>query len=119
MEVPDVRATSAWVALPADGWIIDLYGQPREAFEKKLVRTLETGKPVIHTVWSSPDWPDYCGAKSWDEGGRSIFDDQLEVCRSYNVPVAHFCTQNEIRRDGKVIEQIRWGWHAVNPLVRD
>gem|GEM_PF-3279581 len=119
MEVPNARSTSAWVALPADGWMIDLYGMHREEFEKKLVMTLETGKPVVHTVWSSPDWPVYYGAKSWDGGGRQVFEDQLDVCRSYNVPVAHFCVQKDVSRDGKVVEQLRWGWHAVNPIVRD
>jgi hypothetical protein len=119
MEVPNVRGTSAWVALPADGWVIDLYGRHREEFEKKLIMTLETGRQVIHIVWSSPDWPEFCGAKSWDEGGRQVFEDQVEICRSYNVPVAHFCTQAAVRnKEGKVVEQIRSGWNAVNPIVR-
>jgi hypothetical protein len=119
MEVPNARATSGWVALPADGWVIDLYGRGREEFEKKVVMALETGKPLIHIVWSSPEWPALCGAKSWEEGGRKIFDDQLDICRGYNVPVAHFCTQKSVCRDGKILEVIRWGWHAVDPVVRN
>ena len=119
MEVPNVRAESGWVALPADGWVIDLYGRRREEFERKLVKTLETGKPVIHIIWSSPDWPDLCGATAWDEGGRHVFEDQLEVCRAFNVPVAHFCTQRPLSREGKESEPIRWGWHSVNPVVRE
>ena len=118
MQHPDVRAKSGWIELPADGWVIDLYGQPRVAFEKKVVKSLETGKPLIHIVWASPDWPDHSGAKSWDEGGRKIFDDQLEICRGYNVPVAYFCTQKYEMKDGKRVAPIRWGWHAVKPEVR-
>jgi len=118
MQVPNVRAESGWIALPADGWVIDLYGQHRDPFEKKLVKCLETGKPVIHIAWASPDWPKFCGAKSWDDGGRQVFDDQLDVCRSYNVPVAFFCTQKYVERDGKRVQPIRWGWHAPDPIVR-
>ena len=119
MEVPNVRAKTGWVALPADGWVIDLYGQPREAFEKKVVKALETGKPLVHIAWASPDWPDYCGAESWNDGGREIFDNQLEVCRGYNVPVAYFCTQKDVVKDGKQVAPIRWGWHAEDETVRD
>ncbi len=118
MEVPNVRAASGWVALPADGWIIDLYGQPRESFEKKVVQALETGKPLIHIVWSSPEWLGHSGGRDWTEG-RRIFDDQLDVCRGYNVPVAHFCTQAAVKSEGRPGEPIRWGWHAVSPVVRD
>ena len=119
MEVPNVRASSAWVALPADGWVIDLYGMHREAFEKKVVKCLETGKPLIHIVWSSPEWVAYTGGTSWEDGGRKVFDDQLDVCRGYNVPVAHFLCQDQVVKDGEVVEGIRWGWHAVDPYVRD
>jgi len=118
MQVPNVRAEGGWVALPADGWVIDLYGQPREEFEKKVVMCLETRKPLIHIAWASPEWPEYCGAESWDKGGRKIFDDQVEICREYNVPVAYFCTQKYVEKDGKRINPIRWGWHAVDPVVR-
>jgi len=118
MEVPNVRAESGWVALPADGWVIDLYGEPRRKFEKKLVKTLETGKPVVHIAWASPEWLRWSGADTW-EGGRRIMDDQVDVCRAYNVPVAYFCTQNEEEdENGKKICGIRWGWHARDPVVR-
>ena len=117
-QIPNVRAQTGWVALPADGWIIDLYGVPRQQFEKKVLMCLETGKPLIHIAWASPDWPQYCGAESWIPSGRKIFDDQLDVCRSYNVPVAHFCTQKYVEKDGKRIRPILWGWHAVDPVVR-
>ena len=115
MEVPSVRAESGWVALPADGWVIDLYGQPREQFEKKVVICLETGKPLIHIVWASPEWPHWCGAESWDDGGRDIFEDQLEICRAYNVPAAYFCTQKYVEEPGKPRVPIRWASISGRP----
>ena len=119
MEVPDVRAVGdGWVALPADGWVIDLYGEPRRKFEKKLLKALETGKPVVHIAWASPTWLRWSGADTW-EGGRRVMDDQIDVCRAYNVPVAYFCTQNkEVDKEGNKIFGIRWGWHAKDPVVR-
>jgi len=130
MEVPDVKAKNGWIALPADGWIIDLYGQPREEFEKKLVKALETGKPVIDIVWSSPSWHT-CGGtepcelgvdKSPDKIGCEIqvFKDQLEICRGYNVPVAHFCVQPPVKNDkGEKISGFLWGWQATDRVLRD
>lgn len=118
MEVPNVRAESGWVALPADGWVIDLYGRPADEFEQKLVRALETGKPVIHIIWSSPTWLQYSGGETWEEG-RRVFQAQMDVCRGYNIPVAHFCAQNRVLKDGKVVHPIRWGWHAEDEEVRD
>ncbi len=119
MQVPNVRAQSGWVALPADGWVIDLYGQRREVFEKKLVQSLETNKPVIHIAWASPTWTDWMGAASWEDGGRQVFDDQVEVCRSYNVPVGYFVCQKYLIVEGKRIHRIRWGWHCIDPVTRD
>lgn len=123
MVAPDVRAKSGWVALPADGWVLDLYGLPRLAFEKKLIKFLETGKPVVHIAWASPKWSLYQaeGTTSenwWNKAGRKVFDQQIEVCRAYNVPVAYFCCQQAEHKDGKEIAPIRWGWHAVDPEVR-
>jgi len=66
MIAPDVHATSGWVALPADGWVMDLYGEPRERFEKKLVKFRETGKPLIHIAWASPKWTANGGAPRGD-----------------------------------------------------
>ena len=114
----DVHATSGWVALPSDGWVIDLYGRPAEAFEKKLVMFLEAGRPVVHIAWASPTWPQWSGAETWDGGGRAIMDDQVAVCRAYDVPVAYFCTQPAGTDERGERYAIRWGWHARDPLVR-
>lgn len=124
MEVPNARAKKGWVALPADGWVIDLYGQPRPIFEQKLVKALETGKPVIHIIWASPEWMFYdkqgCTKKNWwEKNGRPVFEYQLDVCRAYNVPVAYFCTQQYVNdAEGNRVEFVRWGWQAKDPLVR-
>ncbi len=123
MVAPEVGAKSGWVALPADGWVLDLYGQPAEAFEKKLVKFLETGKPAVHIAWASPTWMFYdkegwTKETWWAGAGRRVFDDQVRICREYNVPVAYFCCQPAERKDGKLLAPIRWGWHAVDPAVR-
>jgi hypothetical protein len=115
----DVRATGGWVALPADGWLIDLYGLRGRVFERKLVQFLEAGKPVVHIVWASPTWlnPTLSGADTW-EGGEEILDEQLDVCRAYNVPVAYFCTQPGGTDEQGKTYNIRWAWHAQDPVVR-
>jgi len=123
MVAPEVGTTSGWVALPADGWVLDLYGQPAAAFEKKLLKFLETGKPAIHVAWASPTWVFYdregCTKEDWwATAGRKVFDDQVRVCREYNVPVAYFCCQEAEVVDGKQVAPIRWGWHALDPATR-
>jgi hypothetical protein len=113
----DVRATGGWMALPADGWLIDLYGLRERVFERKLVKFLEAGKPVVHLAWASPTWlnPTLSGADSWEPGGQKILDEQLDVCRAYNVPVAYFCVQPEGFTDES---GTRAGWYAKDPVVR-
>jgi len=115
----DVRATGGWVALPADGWLIDLYGLRGPIFERKLVKFLEAGKPVVHIAWASPTWlnPTLSGADNW-ERGQEILDEQLAVCRAYDVPVAYFCTQPGGKDEEGKPFNIRWGWHAADPVVR-
>ncbi len=115
----DVRATGGWEALAADGWLVDLYGLRGRVFERKLVKFLEAGKPVVHIAWASPTWlnPTLSGADTW-EGGQEILDEQLEVCRAYNVPVAYFCTQPGGTDEQGNTYNIRWGWHAKDPVVR-
>ena len=117
----DVWATGGWVALPADGWLIDLYGLRGRAFESKLVKFLEAGKPVVHIAWASPTWlnPTLSGAETWEPGGQEILDEQLDVCRAYNVPVAYFCTQPGGKDEEGNTFNIRWGWHAEDPVVRN
>jgi len=123
MIAPDVNATRGWVALPADGWVMDLYGRHREEFEKKLIKFMETGKPVVHIAWASPTWmfhdKEGCTKEDWwAKAGRPVFDEQVRICREYNVPVAYFCCQQAEVKDGKKLAPIRWGWHAVDPVTR-
>lgn len=123
MIAPDVNAKSGWVALPADGWVMDLYGRHAEEFEKKLLKFLETGKPIVHIAWASPTWvfhdAEGCTKEDWwEKAGRAVFDDQVRICREYNVPVAYFCCQQAEFEDGERVAPIRWGWHAVDPATR-
>ena len=123
MIAPDVRAERGWVALPADGWVMDLYGRRAEEFEKKLIKFLQTGKPLVHIAWASPTWmfhdKEGCTKDDWwDRAGRAVLDEQVRICREYNVPVAYFCCQQAEHKDGKRLAPIRWGWHAVCPATR-
>ena len=123
MIAPDVNATRGWVALPADGWVMDLYGRHSEEFEKKLIKFMETGQPVVHIAWASPTWvfhdKEGCTKEDWwARAGRPVFDEQVRICREYNVPVAYFCCQQAEVKDGRKIAPIRWGWHAVDPVTR-
>jgi len=122
MIAPSVRDKRGWVALPADGWVMDLYGLRGYEFEKKMLKFLETGKPLVHIAWASPTWifydrEGYMEEDWWEKAGRAVFDEQLRICREYNVPVAYFCCQPSGEKDGKRYP-IRWGWHAVDPVVR-
>lgn len=119
MEVPNVRGGS-WAALPADGWVIDLYGMGRERFEAKLLMALETGKPVIHIAWASPTYLSYAGADNWDPGGEQVLQDQIDVCRLYNVPVAYFCYEHlpfENQEGGVSYGWVK-GWEGRNFVLR-
>ena len=120
MEVPRVHRERGWVALPADGWIINLYGKGRDAFERKLVAALETDRPVIHIAWASPTWLRWSGADAWEPDGLRILKDQIEVCREYDVPVAFFAAQPPTYDSmGRRLQGILWAWAATDPGVRE
>lgn len=125
MEAPGVRDKGGWVALPADGWIMNLYGIRKDVFEKKMLKFLETGVPVVHIAWASPKWmfhdkTGYTRNNWWEKVGRSVFDEQVRICREYNVPVAYFCCQISPpgTYEGWGGGPIRWGWYALDPVVR-
>lgn len=60
----------------ADGWIIDPYKLPTQDFRKYLMKWLQTGLPVINCVNASPE-----------VGAFSSSQDQVDVCREFNVPM--------------------------------
>jgi len=60
----------------ADGWIIDPYRYQTQDFRKYLMKWLATGLPVINCVNSSPE-----------VGAFSSSQDQVDVCREFNVPM--------------------------------
>ena len=88
-------------------------GLRQRPFETKLIKFLESVKPVVLINWASLTWlnPTPSGADT-SEGGQEILDEKLDVYRAYNVPVAYFCTQlGGTDKQGKTYN-IRWGWHA-------
>ncbi len=60
----------------ADGWIIDPYRLQTQDFRKYLMKYVVTGLPVINCVNASPE------IDAW-----SSSQDQVDVCREFNVPM--------------------------------
>jgi len=65
----------------ADGWIIDPYGYGTQDFRKYLMKYMVEGKPVIACLNAS-DW-----VASWESS-----QDQVDVCREFNIPMFFFAT---------------------------
>ncbi len=65
----------------ADGWIIDPYGYGTQDFRKYLMKYMVEGKPVIACINAS-DW-----VASWESS-----QDQVDVCREFNIPMFFFAT---------------------------
>lgn len=65
--------------LRADGWIIDPYGYGAQEFRKYLMKYLVEGKPVIACVNASEDVAPWASS-----------EDQVRVCREFNIPVFFF-----------------------------
>lgn len=94
-----------WPLLPADGWLIDEYCKPRDQFAKLVKQYTLLGKPLIHIAWAAPGWPEF---STWDQ----VFDDQLEICRRYGVPVSFFCWWPPNSTPAPPGNQSMWSWEA-------
>ncbi|MCX7599028.1 MAG: hypothetical protein N2512_09210 [Armatimonadetes bacterium] len=97
------RPCYQWLTMPdpphgklkADGWILDAYGFTYDSFRRHLARFVVTGKPVIVCVnATSPKVP-------WAAEGILVGDpgspaeDQMRVCREFNVPVFFYAVGKE------------------------
>ena len=94
-----------WPLLPADGWLIDEYCLPREPFANMVKKYTILDKPLIHIAWAAPDWKEF---SSWDK----VWDDQLEICRRYNVPISFFCWWPPDSTPPPPGNQSMWSWSA-------
>lgn len=65
----------------ADGWIIDPYAYGTQDFRKYLMKYLVEGKPVIACINAS------VRVASWESS-----QDQVDVCREFNIPMFFFAT---------------------------
>ncbi|MBD3293278.1 MAG: hypothetical protein GF393_10160 [Armatimonadia bacterium] len=68
----------------ADGWIIDPYRLNTQDFRKYLMKWLATGLPVINCVNASPS-----------VGHFQSSQDQVDVCREFNVPMFVYAVDDE------------------------
>jgi hypothetical protein len=94
-----------WPLLPADGWLIDEYCRPRQAFANLVKKYVVLDKPLIHIAWAAPGWKEF---STWDQ----VWDDQLEICRSYRVPIAFFCWWPPDSTPPPPGNQSLWSWSA-------
>ncbi len=94
-----------WPLLPADGWVIDEYCLPAAQFERLVRQYKLLDKPLIHIAWAAPDWPEFA---TWDK----VWDDQLAICRRYDVPIAFFCWWPPNSTPPPPGNQSMWSWSA-------
>ncbi len=94
-----------WPLLPADGWLIDEYCKPRDAFENLVKKYVVLDKPLIHIAWAAPGWKEFA---TWEE----VWDDQLAICRRYDVPIAFFCWWPPTNTPAPPGGQSMWSWSA-------
>ena len=120
----DWTGQTGWRALPADGWVCDLYNMPRTEYERHVISFLHTGKPLVAILWASPQWPINTHsqfstpAQWWRQEGARVLRDQLDICRAYNIPVAYFACQKNLFKAGKLVHPIYWAWQATDRITR-
>lgn len=76
--------------IPADGWVIDEYYIRGPQFRRIVQRYLVTGAPLVvmpYAAWSTGETP-------WSESTWQSLDEQLQVCREYNLPTAFYWVYN-------------------------
>lgn len=72
--------------IPADGWVIDEYFISGPTFRRIVQRYLVTGVPLVvmpYAAWSTGEQP-------WTPATWQSLEDQLQVCREYNLPTAFY-----------------------------
>ena len=82
--------------LRADGWVYDFYHPGREAFRRKLMSYLVTGKPFVMCISASPDV-----ARFEELAGERVSQGQVEACREFNIPMFFYCVD------------LKWGSPAI------
>lgn len=86
-----------WPQLPADGWAIDEYARRGDTFEPFIRKYVVRQLPLFQIIWAAPLMKSF----DWESAGSPAFDEQLAICRKYDVPCAYFCWEGH----GNV-----WGW---------
>jgi hypothetical protein len=82
----DSTGAEPTLEIPADGWIIDTYEVGGREFRRCAQSFLVTGKPLVVMLWAC--WYDDEGP--WRTELWQYFEDQLQVCREYNLPTAFY-----------------------------
>jgi len=75
----------------ADGWIIDPYGMRKARFRRYLMKYVVLGKPVVNCQHATP-----LGRYAVKDPNVHIAtQEQIEVCREFNVPMFFYCVDNK------------------------
>ena len=75
----------------ADGWIIDPYGMRKDRFRRYLMKYVVLGKPVVNCQHATP-----LGRFAVkDPDVHVATQEQIEVCREFNVPMFFYCVDNK------------------------
>lgn len=102
----DVRVYQWWspasrvpnFLVPADGWVVDIYSYGGKKFRRYVQRYLMTGKPLVvmpYAAWMR-------GEEAWPDSRWEILEDQLHVCREYNLSTAFYWVHGVKGRSGGV-----------------
>jgi hypothetical protein len=76
--------------LKADGWMYDHYNVGRLPFRRKVTEYVVTGKPFVMCLNASP-----MVALLGDPKGAAASQEQLDVCREFNIPTFYFCVDSK------------------------
>jgi len=82
-------------SVPADGYITDMYSVPLSDYETRLLGYVNQKKPVVSTLWASPNWKH--GERAigrqenwWDDEGWRILYAKTLINRRHGVRTAFF-----------------------------
>ncbi len=94
-QTPNVPGKS-WPNLPADGWIVNQYLMPSQAYQDYIAEMGKATPRLISVVWASPQWvPGMSDGQErsetwWNRTGWRVFYEQMAINLRYGVDTAFF-----------------------------
>ncbi|MFK8078833.1 MAG: hypothetical protein AB8B97_00990 [Granulosicoccus sp.] len=92
--------------IPADGYITDMYSVPLSDYEDRLLGYVSQGKPVVSTLWASPNWKHGERARGrqdnwWNEEGWRLLYTKTLINRRHGVRTALFMYDLPYKGEGR------------------